>query len=169
VRRWLPAAIAVLALAWLATLLAAPFLPTPLAGLLYAGGSLICHQLPDRSFHLHAYQLPVCARCFGLYAGGAAGSLAMAVFGRALRFPSTATGRARHGLTALAALPTMLTVIAERVFGWPLSNEIRAVAALPLAAVVACVVMSALPTLHYVECVPPRPLGRGQPPPPASI
>src|SRR6185295_1848536 len=35
----------------------------------YAVGSVICHQLPERSFHLWAAQLPVCARCTGIYAG----------------------------------------------------------------------------------------------------
>ena len=37
----------------------------------YAIGSLICHQLPERSFHLWGAQLPVCARCTGIYAGAA--------------------------------------------------------------------------------------------------
>ena len=34
----------------------------------YQLGSLICHQRPERSFHLAGVQMPVCARCFGLYA-----------------------------------------------------------------------------------------------------
>ncbi|MGL4589873.1 MAG: DUF2085 domain-containing protein [Mycoplasmatales bacterium] len=28
-----------------------------------------CHQKPERSFHYHGYQYPVCARCTGLYLG----------------------------------------------------------------------------------------------------
>ena len=28
-----------------------------------------CHQLPERSFYLHGYQLPVCARCSGAVLG----------------------------------------------------------------------------------------------------
>ena len=31
----------------------------------YQAGSLVCHQRPERSFHLAGVQLPVCARCFG--------------------------------------------------------------------------------------------------------
>ena len=37
----------------------------------YAVGSVVCHQLPERSFHLWAAQMPVCARCTGIYAGAA--------------------------------------------------------------------------------------------------
>src|SRR5438552_2016659 len=37
----------------------------------YAIGSLVCHQLPERSFHLESVPLPVCARCTGIYAGAA--------------------------------------------------------------------------------------------------
>ena len=39
----------------------------------YQAGSLVCHQRPERSFHLAGVQLPVCARCFGLYLSGAVG------------------------------------------------------------------------------------------------
>lgn len=28
-----------------------------------------CHQLPERSFYFHGYQLPVCARCSGAILG----------------------------------------------------------------------------------------------------
>ncbi len=30
---------------------------------------LICHRLPERSFHLRNHQFPVCARCTGFYTG----------------------------------------------------------------------------------------------------
>ena len=33
----------------------------------------ICHQLPDRSFHIMGEQFGVCSRCFGVYAGLLAG------------------------------------------------------------------------------------------------
>ena len=36
----------------------------------------VCHQRPERSFHVAGVQLPVCARCTGLYVSGAAGALA---------------------------------------------------------------------------------------------
>jgi uncharacterized membrane protein len=28
-----------------------------------------CHQKPDRSFYIRGYQMPVCARCFGVIIG----------------------------------------------------------------------------------------------------
>ena len=139
-----------MASAWLLLITAAPILWIPLAGVLYAAGSLICHQLPDRSFHVQGSQLAVCARCFGLYAGGALGSIAgAAAFGR------RALGRVRVPLmqvnwraTVAAAMPTLVTFSLEWGLGWPVSNTVRAVAAVPLGAVVAFVVVSALPTLH---------------------
>src|ERR1700687_4721962 len=42
---------------------------------MYAAGSLICHQRPERSFHVLGTQLPVCARCTGIYAGAAAAAI----------------------------------------------------------------------------------------------
>src|SRR4030095_15526888 len=56
--------------AWLLPL--APFVAArphevPLGGVflyaVYIVGSGICHQLPERSFHLWGPQMPVCARC----------------------------------------------------------------------------------------------------------
>jgi uncharacterized membrane protein len=48
----------------------------PLLGaVVYKGFSGVCHQIPERSFHLEGFPLAVCARCFGLYAGAAAGVL----------------------------------------------------------------------------------------------
>ena len=43
---------------------------------IFAVGSVVCHQLPERSFFLDGRQLPVCARCTGLYLSGAAGLVA---------------------------------------------------------------------------------------------
>jgi len=51
--------------------------------------------------------------------------------------------------TALAAVPTLVTGVLEWGLGWPLSNVVRAVAALPLGFAVAFVVVSAVATLHY--------------------
>jgi uncharacterized membrane protein len=44
---------------------------TAIAFVVYGIGRLICHQRPERSFHLVGAQLPVCARCTGIYAGAA--------------------------------------------------------------------------------------------------
>lgn len=42
----------------------------PFLGLtLYQAFSLVCHQLPERSFFIGAHKFAVCSRCTGLYAG----------------------------------------------------------------------------------------------------
>src|SRR5262245_24389943 len=51
----------------------------------YQIGSLVCHQLPNRSFHFWGAQLPVCARCTGLYVGAALAALASVRTGQALQ------------------------------------------------------------------------------------
>jgi uncharacterized membrane protein len=45
-------------------------------------GYAICHQIPERSFHINGQQLPLCARCTGIYLGGLAGFTLMMVWGR---------------------------------------------------------------------------------------
>ena len=143
---------ALMAFAWLLLLVAAPFLSIPVAGVLYATGSLICHQLPDRSFHLQGVQLPVCARCFGVYGGAAVGSVAGATAaGRRwlVWWRQPATRSINWIFSALAAIPTLATFVLEWGFGWQISNAVRAVAALPLGFAVAFVVVGALATLHY--------------------
>ncbi len=42
---------------------------------IYAAGSVVCHQRPDRSLTTCTRQWPVCGRCSGLYLGAAAGVL----------------------------------------------------------------------------------------------
>ena len=190
--RWVAPGIGALAALWLTLIVTAPFLWTPLAAVLYAGASLICHQLPGRSFHLDGAQLPVCARCFGLYSGGALGSLAgVLAFGRRrvrLKADTTQadathadatqadTMRARPEvtrrvlgtrggmwlITAVAAVPTAITVVGEWGLGWTMSNAVRAIAAVPFGCTVALVVVNAVATLHYDSCAPPRPIGSSQ-------
>mgnify|MGYP002508724067 FL=1 len=36
---------------------------------MYLGARLGCHQIPERSFFVHGYQFPLCARCTGLMIG----------------------------------------------------------------------------------------------------
>jgi len=45
----------------------------------------VCHQLPERSFHLWGEPLAVCARCSGVYAGFLAGALLFPVIRRRLK------------------------------------------------------------------------------------
>ena len=43
--------------------------------------SIICHQMPERSFFILGEQLPVCARCVGIYTGWLFGVLLYAFRG----------------------------------------------------------------------------------------
>ena len=150
--RWLASGVALLAVAWLLLIVAAPVLWVPVAGVVYAAGSFICHQLPERSFHLQGAQLPVCARCFGLYCGGAFGSVigASAVVRHRISSGQPLLARTlRWRWTVAAAIPTLATILLEWGFGWPISNTVRAVAALPFGVAVAFVVVSAVATVHY--------------------
>lgn len=118
-------------------------LAAPLLGLsaVYAAAHLVCHQLPARTFHLAAGPVAVCARCLGLYLGAvAAGAIALAASQDTRR--TTATDA--RGLVVAAALPTVLTVLAEWVLRWPVTNVIRFIAALPLGAAAAWLVVRAL-------------------------
>jgi uncharacterized membrane protein len=100
----------------------------------YAAGSVVCHQLPERSFHLWGAQLPVCARCTGIYVGGAVAAMTT--------LDSRAKPYARR-ILLLAALPTAASLIYEWTTAQMPANAIRALAGLPLGAAVAWVVMSA--------------------------
>jgi uncharacterized membrane protein len=45
------------------------------ASAIYWAFSFVCHQLPERSFHLDDHQFAVCSRCTGLYSGFALATL----------------------------------------------------------------------------------------------
>lgn len=105
--------------------------------LVYGTGSVLCHQLPERSFHLWGAQLPVCARCTGIYAGAAIAAAIAAGFGS-----TTRRRRARLGLLA-AALPTIATLLYEWTSGVTPSNWIRAAAGACLGAAVGALIVAA--------------------------
>jgi len=56
---------------WLLAVITPPLLLTSgiSASPIYTFFGYICHQIPERSFHLFGYQFAVCSRCFGVYAG----------------------------------------------------------------------------------------------------
>ena len=128
------------ACAWSVLLLAAPLVAAgassgwvaSLSAGSYLVGGLVCHQQPHRSFHVQGAQLPVCARCAGLYWAGTAGLLLSLLPGlRRARWRAGFVSSARLWLVA-AALPTAITVLAEWADWWHPSGLARAVAALPL-------------------------------------
>lgn len=135
------------ALLWAVALLAAPpaieygGLLSTVAALLYEGAGRICHQRPERSFHLAGTPLPVCARCAGLYFAGAGGAL-LGWTGRRRR--TVAPPRATRGLILTAALPTVLSVAAEAAGLLHSSNTFRMISALPLGAAAGWVFVRAL-------------------------
>jgi uncharacterized membrane protein len=119
------------AVTWVALLLTAPValsrgrLPAFTLAV-YQAGSLVCHQRPERSFHLAGGQLPVCARCFGLYLSGAVGLTLASRSRRAL------SARAARALLALASLPIATTVALEWLGIIQTSNVQRLLTGLPL-------------------------------------
>jgi uncharacterized membrane protein len=139
--RWLFSAAAVV---WAVAIPAAAFAARPgvtvgiqvSAALPYAIGAIVCHQQPARSFALWSHQLPVCARCTGLYAGAALVALVAAVHApRVVR---------RRAVLFMAALPTIATLAYEWSTGIMPSNLLRAITGVVLGAAVALIILSAL-------------------------
>jgi uncharacterized membrane protein len=112
----------------------APAIANAFALAIYGIGSLVCHQKPERSFHLWGAQLPVCARCAGIYLGAAA-----ALIRRRAKASRVVNDRE---ILALAALPTVATLLFEWTTGMTPSNTIRFVSGLPIGAVVSWLVTS---------------------------
>lgn len=136
----------------------------------YSFGSAICHQRPERSFHLWAAPLPVCARCTGIYVAAAVlavvsglsrtrkapcvGSGLSRILGLPVAFrwgspmlrleaPTSDVFRARVFL-ALAALPAVVSLVYEWTTGEVPSNTVRAATGAVLGGTVAFVVLDSL-------------------------
>jgi len=45
-------------------------------------GYAVCHRIPERSFHIGNYQLPLCARCSGMYLGAMTGLIFQALYSK---------------------------------------------------------------------------------------
>jgi uncharacterized membrane protein len=109
----------------------------------YAAASRVCHQRAERSFYTADVKWPVCGRCSGLYLAAPFGAVAAAAVLRGRRHRSRAVDR-RLVLLAIAALPTLITVGVEWVRAWPITTLARCLAALPLGAAVAFVIVTTL-------------------------
>jgi hypothetical protein len=103
----------------------------------YGVGRVVCHQRPERSFVAWTLPLPVCARCAGLYAGAPLGVLFGLVASGRWRFARRRhpLETARRGLV-IASVPMLVSVVLEFGAGLAVPGWVRAVTALPLAAVV---------------------------------
>ncbi len=70
---FIPLAAIVMVAAWLY------IAPPGILGKLDALGYAVCHRIDERSFHIDGRQLPVCARCSGMYIGAVLGLLFQAI------------------------------------------------------------------------------------------
>ena len=148
------------ALAWAVLLVAVPFLAsrsratsfaTGIVVAVYTIGSFVCHQLPERSWRLWTAQMPVCARCTGIYFGAAIAALIAAVLRSPNRLALLSHSMAREPFRratarvalALAALPSLATLVYEWTTGVMPSNALRFAAGIPIGVVVAWLVVSA--------------------------
>jgi uncharacterized membrane protein len=102
----------------------------------YLVGSLLCHQRLERSFFLWGSQMPVCARCTGIYFGAALSAL-VALAGRHVR----ADDASARMLLMVSVIPTAGTLIYEWTTGHMPANWIRAAAGVPIGVVVAWIVL----------------------------
>jgi uncharacterized membrane protein len=101
---------------------------------MYAAGSLICHQRPERSFHVLGVQMPVCARCAGIYAGAAV--TAIIVWLRRFRMNQVPV-RPPSRTLLVSALPTAGTLLYEWTTGHTPANWVRLASGAPMGAAVA--------------------------------
>jgi uncharacterized membrane protein len=115
--------------------------PKVAASAVYVAGAVVCHQKPERSFHLAGQPLPVCARCTGIFAGAALAVLGMAAFATGGRSASVRLDVQRARVIGLVALvPTLATLAWEWAIGTTPSNPVRAAAGLPIGVTIAWIV-----------------------------
>jgi len=101
-----------------------------LAAFAYSAGSVVCHQLAERSFVTAGRQWPVCARCAGIYLWVAVGFVGWLAIRR------LTARRFRRGpiLTMLMvmAVPALASWLTGVVGIWDGTNAIRFALAAPL-------------------------------------
>ncbi len=129
-------------LLWSGLILAAPWMatspgpfPSHLAATTYVVGAAVCHQRPERSFHVASARLPVCARCTGLYLSATLGAIAGVAWAASRGKRARTHRREWRPWLAAAAVPTAMTLGLEWLGLWAPSNAARALAAVPLGVV----------------------------------
>lgn len=110
----------------------------------YAAGGLVCHQLPERSFHWGAWQFPVCARCTGLYLSAVAGLATWAIVRMGRGRPLHVQPRWAIAILGATALPTLASLAAAAVGAWDAGNAGRALLSIPLGATTGALVAAAV-------------------------
>ena len=139
-------------IAWAVLLVAVPLLASrdhlsaPASLLIvavYAIGSLVCHQLPERSYHLWTVQIPVCARCAGIYVGAMVGAVGARAFQAGGRRSERLVIRKARTVLVLAVTPSALTLVYEWATGVMPSHAIRAAAGAAIGVAVAWLVVAA--------------------------
>jgi uncharacterized membrane protein len=108
---------------------------TLVLAIIFAIGGVICHQRPERSFFIDGHQLPVCARCTGLYVSaliGLAGWVAVKL-ARGWQ-PIPVLPRTALRMLAIAAVPTAISVASGMLGAAVGTNLSRALLAIPLGA-----------------------------------
>jgi uncharacterized membrane protein len=119
-----------------------PTLASSFALAVYSVSSLLCHQRPERSFHLFAVQLPVCARCVGIYVGAAMAALLFGVRTAPIARDKRPLPVGINIPMVASIVPIGLTLIFELATGTVPSNWVRALSGVPFGAWVAWVVCS---------------------------
>ena len=109
------------------------------AAAVYKTFSFVCHQIPERSFHLAGHQFGVCSRCTGLYAGFAVAALVYPL-ARSLRRTDTP---ARVWLV-LATLPLVIDFGLGYFSIWPNTHLSRFLTGALLSSVAVFYVMPGL-------------------------
>ncbi|MBD0325542.1 MAG: DUF2085 domain-containing protein [Pyrinomonadaceae bacterium] len=106
---------------------------------IYGSFGNLCHQIPERSFHVAGHAFAVCARCLGLFAGLAVGILAFPLV-RSLR---STRNPARIWLF-IAAVPTVIDFSLGFLGVWPNTHLSRFMTGMLLGAVAAFFIMPGL-------------------------
>lgn len=146
--------VSAIALAVVGLIVAAPFAQShghpEFASPIYKAFSFVCHQIPERSFHLSGHQFGVCSRCTGLYAGFAVATL-LYPLARSLRRSDTPS----RVWLILAALPLVVDFALTYLGIWSNSHLSRFLTGALLSSVAVFYIMPGL-----VELVTARKLQR---------
>ena len=110
------------------------------SALVYLAAGRVCHQNPARSFHTGETPWTVCARCAGLYLAAPFGAVL------ALRRRGGLTRRQAMSVLSAFGAPTAITFAAEHLAGLPMTNGARFVAAWPLGAATAWIIIATVRT-----------------------